>query len=57
MLRMPAVRAEGASGLAWRSRDVRLLVAAFSALTIAEWMTAAGLAVHLCEVGARRPSD
>ena len=45
------MRVEGAWGLAWRSRDGRLLVAAFAALTIAEWTTAAALAVHLFEVG------
>src|SRR5262245_10409368 len=51
MRRMPGVRAEGAWGLALRTRDGRLLIAAFAALTIAEWMTAAALAVHLFDVG------
>ena len=45
------MRGEGAWGLALRSRDGRLLVAAFALLTIGEWMTAAALAVHLFEVG------
>jgi CRP-like cAMP-binding protein/MFS family permease len=48
---MPRVRGEGAWGLALRSRDGRLLIAAFATLTIAEWMTAAALAVHLFDVG------
>jgi CRP-like cAMP-binding protein/MFS family permease len=48
---MRGVRAEGAWGLALRSRDGRLLIGGFASLTIAEWMTAAALAVHLFEVG------
>jgi MFS family permease len=45
------VKIGGAWGQALRTGDVRLLSAAFSALTIAEWMTAAALAVYLLEVG------
>jgi CRP-like cAMP-binding protein len=45
------VRFGGAWRLALRNRDGRLLVAAFAAVTVAEWMTAASFAVHLFEVG------
>ena len=48
---MPSVGTGGALGLALRNRDGRLLVGAFTALTIAEWMVAAALAVHLLDVG------
>lgn len=41
----------GAWRQALRSRDGRLLVAAFAALTVAEWMIAASFAVYLLEVG------
>lgn len=41
----------GAWTVALRSRDVRLLVAAFAAFTVAEWMVVAALAVHLYDAG------
>jgi CRP-like cAMP-binding protein len=43
----------GAFALALRNRDGRLLVGAFTAVTIAEWMAAAALAVHLLDVGGK----
>ena len=45
------MRIAAAWGQALRSRDGRLLVAAFGALTVAEWMIAASFAVYLLEVG------
>src|SRR5262249_57024734 len=48
---MARVRLGGALGSALRTRDGRRLVCGFAAVTVAEWMTAAALAVHLLDVG------
>jgi hypothetical protein len=48
--RIPPVRSGRLLGSALRNRDGRLLVGAFTAVTVAEWTTAAALAVHLLDV-------